>query len=358
MKRILLAGILCLLLALAGCGSMIDREYLSVTPHTEQYTADESGDALTAENYLSLRNAILTFVQNGTERGVIRMYDYSGDVEEDLAAATYEVSKNDPLGAYAVDYMTHDCTQIVSYYEAHINITFRRTVEQIEDVQKLSSTMALTDLLYPALERYDSSLTVRVPYYTDVDIPAMVRAYYKQHPQTYMQLPEIAVGVYPEEGYVRIIELLFTYDQTSQSLLEKQDAVATSVRAAKEYVRYRETQTEKLQLLFTYLLERFAYDDAPTTTPVYSFLCEGIVGNEGAARSLQILCEAMDVECVTVEGFRGGEPYFWNIVSVDGVYCHVDLLRAVQSRAEQLPFFKDEAMTDYSWDAGLYPVCT
>lgn len=358
MKYLALTGLAVLLTLFFGCGAMIEREYISVAPHTEQFTAEESSDALTAENYLSLRNAILTFVQNGTERGVIRIYDYTGDVESDLAAATYDVSKNDPLGAYAVDYMTHDCTQIVSYYEAHINITFRRTVEQIESIQKLSSTVDLPDMLSPALERYASSLTVRVPYYVDMDIHAMVREYYKLHPLTYMQMPLVTVNLYPEEGYVRVIEMLFSYDQTAQSLIEKQDAVATSVRAAKEYVRYRETQTEKLQLLYTYLLERFPYSFADTTTPVYGFLCEGVIGNSGSARGMQILCDSMGVECYTVEGFRGGEPYAWNIINVDGVYCHVDLLQAIRLGSEQLSFFKDAAMTDYSWDAALYPVCT
>lgn len=357
MKKTMILAALTLCMLLTGCSRLVEKEYLSVTPHVEQYSVEENDDALTAENYLSLKNAILSFVQNGVERGVIRIYDYSGNVEDDLAAATYDVSKNDPLGAYAVDYMTHDCQQIVSYYEAHINITFRRTVAQIDDIQRVGSNNSLPDQIYAALAAYDDVLTMRVAYYNEPDIQNLVRQYYKQHPLTQMQLPELTVNVYPDTGYVRIVEVLFSYDQTPQSLKDKQEAVATSVRASKEYVRYRETQTEKLQLLFTYLMERFQYEFSSTTTPVYSFLCEGVADSESCAKSLQIICDQIGVECFTVEGFRGGEPYTWNIVNVDGVYCHTDLLRSMQAAGDQLTLYKDAAMNDYSWDAAQYPVC-
>ena len=96
---------LCMLALTTGCASLISREYTTVTPYVEQHTVEENEEALVAENYLSLKNAILSFVEDGMEHGVIRVYDYDGDVEADLAAATYEVSRADPLGAYAVDFL-------------------------------------------------------------------------------------------------------------------------------------------------------------------------------------------------------------------------------------------------------------
>ena len=72
--------------------------------------------------YKSLKNALRTLVQNGVEHGVIHTSQYSGDVEEDLPAAVYEFSREDPIGAYAIDYITHDCTLIVAYYEIRIDI--------------------------------------------------------------------------------------------------------------------------------------------------------------------------------------------------------------------------------------------
>ena len=342
---------------LTGCGGLLETEYVSVTPHTEQRAVEEHENVLTAENYLSLKNAILSLVENGVEEGSIRIYEYSGDVEKDVAEATYEVAKNDPLGAYAVDYMTHECVLIVSYYEVRVNIKFRRTPEQIASIQRAPSINALEELVGQTMSSYGEELTARLSYYSGQDVEAMVREYYRDHPATAMEMPEVTVHIYPDQGYVRIIEVLMEYDQTAEELMERQDAVATSTRAAREYVRYRDTETEKLQLLYTYLLERFSYRPGITTTPVYSFLCEGVAGSEGCAKSLQIICDEMELECRTVEGSRGGEPYFWNIVCVDGVYCHADLLRSLLEGRDSLTLYQDSAMTDYYWDAGQYPAC-
>lgn len=358
MKKRHLCSALALVVLLTGCASLLVSEYKTVTPHTEQSSVEKDDNALTAENYLSLKNAILSFVEDGVKDGVIRIYDYAGDVEEDLDTATYEVSRLDPLGSYAVDYMTHDCALIVSYYEVHIDITYRRTAEQIRDIQRASGTTELTELLERALTAYDGALTVRMSYYNNQDVPEMVRQYYDAHPFTAMQMPAVTLNIYPESGYVRILEILLSYDQPSEDLKEKEEAVATSVRAAKEYVRYRSTETGKLQLLYTYLLERFGYVSGTTSTPVYSFLCEGIADSEGCAKSLQSICDQIGIECYTVNGNKGGEPYYWNIVCVDGVYCHTDMLRSLLHLSETLTLYTDSAMTEYFWDAELYPVCT
>ncbi len=355
MKKLLCLALLAL--ALTGCSRIVAREYRSVTSHVDQHAARVDEDALTAQNYLSLKNAILTFVEGGVEHGVIRTHDYTGDVEKDLAAAAYEVSKLDPLGAYAVDYMTHSCAQIVSYYEIQIEITFRRTLGQIQSIERIGSGTELPALLEKTLAAYAPALTVRLGYYEGQDLEALVRGYYEANPATAMELPEVTVNLYPESGHARIVELLFDYSEPPETLLEKQDAVATSAHAAGEYVRYRDTERDKLQLLYTYLQERFAYRSGESSTPVYSFLCEGVASNEGCARGLEVLCGQMGLTCETVAGNRTGEPYYWNIASVDGHFYHIDLLRALMEGAETLPLYTDGELTDYYWDTESCPAC-
>ena len=68
-----LLGLLCL--ALSGC-SLAQTEYQSVMPHDEQYNLDEESDALVVDNYMGLKNAIFSFVEEGQEYGVIRIYQY------------------------------------------------------------------------------------------------------------------------------------------------------------------------------------------------------------------------------------------------------------------------------------------
>ena len=54
------------------------------------------------------------------------------------SSAVYEVSRGDPLGTCAVDYMTYDYSKIVSYYEIHVHTTYRRTLEEIQSIQNTS----------------------------------------------------------------------------------------------------------------------------------------------------------------------------------------------------------------------------
>ena len=125
MKKAILAIMLLMSMLLGGCSVMLEKEYVVIEPHNEQYVEDDQSDVLTVENYAGLKNAILSLVESGLEYGVIRTNNYDGDVTEDLADASYEVARNDPLGAFAIDYLTHDYNRIVSYYELHIYIHSR-----------------------------------------------------------------------------------------------------------------------------------------------------------------------------------------------------------------------------------------
>ena len=356
MKRLI--PLLLLLLALTGC-SLTPDEYLYMEPHVDSSVQDNSADALTAQNYTSLKNAILRLIRTGKTEGVIRVTNYDGDVEKDLPDAAYAVSKQDPLGAYAVDYMTHSCTQIVSYYEIRINITFRRTAEEIAGILTTPTKERLETRLTEALQSYQDRLTVRISNYQDQaeTIPAFVADYCAANPQIIMEQPTVSVSVYPESGNVRVLEINFGYTHEPQVLDGMQRSVQNSINGAAEYIRYRETNQEKAALLFTYLTERFHYTDAETVTPLYDALCRGIADPTGLAQAWQIICDQAGVECYTVTGLRGGEPHTWNIITTDeNSYRHVDLERNVLENHE-LQLLTDEEMVEYYWDSEGYPVC-
>ena len=62
---------------LAGCGSMLERSYASVTPHTQFSDESDSGSVLRAETYQGLVSALLHLVEQGAEKGELRLYQYS-----------------------------------------------------------------------------------------------------------------------------------------------------------------------------------------------------------------------------------------------------------------------------------------
>jgi len=355
MKR--LAILILLLLSLTGC-SLAPDEYLYVSPHVDSNTPSGSKDAVTVENYLSLKNAILSMVRTGQTEGVIHASSYDGVVEDDLAEAAYEISKLDPLGAYAVDYLTHSCTQIVSYYEISINITFRRTVQDISEIVSVATGSQLEDQLQQAILRSDDRLTLRLSSYRDQEqqVPAMVSEYCASDPAMVMETPSCSISIYPESGSIRIMEIDFIYTNSPETLQSMRMAVQESIDGAAEYIRYRTTDRDKAKLLFTYLMERFRYTEAETVTPLYDALCSGIADPTGLAQAWQLICDQAGVECYTVSGIRDGEPYTWNIVSMDGYYRHIDLARCALE-LNQLVFWSDADMTEYYWNTELLPAC-
>ena len=96
-----LALALSLALPLTGCGSMLERSYASVTPHTQFYDESAITSTLGAENYQGLVSALLHLVEEGEETGVIRLYQYSsvtGSAASDVDQACQEATREDPLG--------------------------------------------------------------------------------------------------------------------------------------------------------------------------------------------------------------------------------------------------------------------
>lgn len=356
MAKLGLAVLALVLSVLCGCSPMIYDQYVVITPHEVEQTQD-SQDYVVAQNYLSLKNALLDMVESGETTEKIRMYDYVGDLETDFAKAAEDLLHNDALGAYALEDLEYDLAFVVSYYESAVTLTYRRTPEQIEAIERLELT-SLTGRVERALADLETEVVVRDTFFTKFDGQAVVDAYYNQYPATCVEKPTVTVNTYPDSGYVRTVELLLTYENTVEDLTTYRADIETSVRAAEEYVRYREEQLEKLHLLYSFFNQRFVYQFEETNTPVYSFLCKGIASSQGVAKSVEIICQAMDMECYTVSGTKLGVAYAWNVLEVDGSYYHLDLQDALTRGLPELQLLVDEEMVDYQWDRDAVPACT
>ena len=165
MRRALLALALCCALSLTGCSALLERPYAVVESHTEQPAAGD-GSSDQAGTYSELVNAVLFFVSQGTEVGELQLVDYTGDVEEDLNRACLEVATEDPLGAYAVDFIKNQYTRVLTTYEATITISYRRTREQINSLVNVTGTSAIRNEVAEALADYRSEVVLRVGYST------------------------------------------------------------------------------------------------------------------------------------------------------------------------------------------------
>ena len=330
MRRAFLALALCCALPLTGCSALLDRPYTAVEPYTEQPAVGEGSSTIQAGTYSELVNAVLFFVSQGTEEGELQLVDYSGDVEEDLNRACLEVAKDDPLGAYAVDFIKNEYTRVLTTYEVTITISYRRTREQISSLVNVTGTSAIRDEVGQALADYQSELVLRVGYFTadGEAIAALVRQAYYDEPASAMGMPEFSVALYPDTGSQRIVEILFTYPEDAAVLRQKRGALQAEMESLLLTLRpQQQSPSARRAMLFETAGERLRYDPEGGPSAWDALLGEG-ADAEGMALAFQLLSEELSVGSSLVEGTLNGAPHFWNQLAEDGGAHYVDLTRS------------------------------
>lgn len=329
MKRSLLIPALCCALLLSGCSSLLNRPYVMVEPHVEQPTVAGDSSTIQVSTYSELVNAVLFLVSQGTEQGVIQLTDYRGDVEEDLNRACVEVAKDDPLGAYAVDFIKNSYTRVLTTYEAVISITYRRTKEQVQNIVNVTSTSAIRKEVSEALAAYQPELVLRVGYFTgdQESVAALVRQAYYDAPAAAMGMPECTVALYPETGTQRIVEILLSYPEDPEVMQEKSTQLQEELDALTAPLRPQQySSVERLSMLFGLLPRAVTYSPDGGSTAWDAIVGKG-ADSEGLALAFQLLAGKLEVGSTLVEGTLKGEVHFWNRLSDDGGTHYVDLTR-------------------------------
>ena len=327
-RRYLLLGGLSLTLLLQGCSPvLLEREYVTEQPHVENSYLNDSS-VLRADSYDTLVDGLLQLVSGGTEHGVIRLFHYSGDVSEDLAQACLEVKRNTPLGAYAVDYMTHEVSRIVSYYEVNVYITYRRSYEKIKTIVTATGSNAVKQVLADTLARFAPSavLSVRGVEEEAFDLQMVLQEVYDTLPGAAFGLPEYTIAWYPsapEETEERILEIQLTYGEPQEQLLRKQARVEerASLLAGQEAGAFGR---ELLTRLYQVLLKQTSYEAAGGST-VYDGLMEGRADSEGMAMAMALLCRKAGLPCEVIRGRRNGMPWVWNRVTLGEEVVELDV---------------------------------
>lgn len=386
MKRsgILALG-LTLLCLLCGC-SFVSDSYVSVTEHYDPFaykeetvpteTETEPEETLqTVGNYYALMEVLRSFVTEGVEHGQFLLDQYGGDREEALKDAFYAIRYEDPVGAYAIDYIEYTHTVQNSAWLVTVDAVYRRSASEIQAIQPVRGNERALNLIYETLEQAGAAITLQISGYQEEDFAADIRAYCLEHPNKMVEMPELSVAVYPESGNVRIAELHFGY-RTDRDTLRSMQAEAESVlSSAERYAQYAPSDAAKLSLIYSYLTSRFSYTEDVENGSVYRLLCEGVGNSESFASVAAYLCRRVGLECLIIEGTRGAEgeelpasgddvpeedegvPYVWLIVCIDGYYYHWDVHQDALDGLEECRLLLDSEMEGYVWDREAVPVC-
>lgn len=355
MKRRLAVMILILSLLLSGCGSWMDGSYVSVKPHWEQ-NRQEQQQTVTASNYAQLRQALSDLVESGTEQTVISVDGMERDaLQKNIDEAIRYITVSHPVGAYAVEEITCETGTSSGQPAVAVTISYVHGRAEINRIKQTQNMTQAKDVIASALDNHDTGVIIRISNYEQTDFAQLAADYAAEHPDSVMETPQVTAATYPESGKDRVVELVFTYQTSRETLRSMQSNVQPVFQSAELYVRGGASDSEKYAQLYAFLMKRYDYQINTSITPAYSLLRHGVGDSKAFSTVYAAMCRRAGLPCQVVSGTMNGEARFWNIVCIDQVYYHVDLLAS--SAEGEFRLCSDQEMTGYVWDYSAHPAC-
>ena len=339
MKQKLLPLLLALSLLLGGCG-WLNGSFVSVTPHEAPRQVSHT-DTITAANYKEFVAALKQLVSAGTEVAAIHVAEYPAKaLEAGVKRAVFDVKHNDPIGAYAVEEIQYEIGSSSGLPAVSITVVYRHNSTELQRIRRALGVTQAQAAIAAALESYQPGIVLLVSQYEDTDFSQFVQDYASAHPETIMEVPQVTQALYGTRES-RVVELIFSYQTSRDSLRRMQAQVKPVFESAVLYVSGDGDDYQKFSQLYAFLMERFDYKQETSITPAYSLLRHGIGDSRAFAHVYAAMCRDAGLTCMSVTGTRNGEPSAWDIIREDGKY------------REQT----DEEMEGYVWDYSEYPVC-
>lgn len=360
MKVRLFALALCCLLLFSGCTAMLERSYSSSDVHVD-YSVTEDSSILRVESYQALVNSILYLVGEHVGNGTVRLYNYTGNVEADLARACSEVMAEDPLGAYAVRSIDYESTRILTYYDVNFSIIYQRSMAEVAAIRTVSGQEGIRQELERMTDSRLTYATLRTAYFTgDAQLVSdLFWLSFYSTPAVVMEAPALTVTFYPEDAPQRILEVEVNWPVTAGELAEYSTALtqaadlllAACPPAGEAYT---------LEELAALLRNSVNYDPSGANTALAA-LQGNPVNDLGVLLALEFLCQSHGIDVSAVSDTADAQ--MWLIVSTPSGYRHL-LPRDLRPDSDpettwQLSLYTDEELLalGFEWPRELHPAC-
>ena len=352
MKRFL-AMLILISLMLSGCMGWLDGHYHNVSRYEDE-GSHQVAEVLKVANFEELCSALGEMVQTGTESGLISVAEYEQNkMFSDARLAVERVQKQDPIAAYAVEKIDYEVGTNGGQPAIAVTISYFHDGTEIRKIKQLKDLDAAKVAIHAELDKCASGIVMLLDQYQEADFAQIVEDYADACPQKVIETPQVTVNVFPEEGEQRVVELKFVYQTSRDALRNMQSQVKTLFNAAANYVSVTVDSREKYSQMYSFLMERFPnYRIETSITPAYSLLLYRVGDAKAFAVVYAAMCREAGMECYVVTGTRAGEPWFWNLVNIEGSWFHVDLLRCNEQGFFQE--YDDSQMNGYVWDYSAY----
>ncbi len=350
--------LLALCLLLGGCG-FFNGSYTYLRPHKIEGVQPDN-ENVSAYDYESLCDCLNSMAEDGVHSGIISVPGYEqSQLAVDLDRAVQYTLQTNPIAAWAVENITWEMGASGGQNAVAVNIAYIHDGTEIKKIRRADDLEAARSIITGVLDDCGTGAVLLLENYEETDFAQMVEDHADCSPQTVMETPAVVVNIYPQEGAQRLVELKFSYQTNRDNLRSMQSQVRSVFDSSTMYVSGYNLEGEKFERLYSFLMDFLAEGDQPlktSITPAYSLLRHG-VGNEKAfATVYAAMCREAGLNCQVISGTRSGESWYWNLICIDGVYSHLDLLRC--SKAGKFQTYADQQMGEYYWDYDTVPEST
>ena len=377
MKKRMLPLLLALALFLTGCSSLLERSDVSATAHVD-YSATEDASILRVENYSDLVTSILFFVNEQAETGTIRLYNYTGDVRQDLTQACAEAAEKDPVGAYSLQDITFNSTRILTYYEVDLTLSYSRTAEEMAAIREIVGISELREELAAMVDGQQTRLTLMASYFSgneNLVWQLLTLARYSR-PELFRDPGgafDYEISFYPETGTRRIVDIRVDnwgagFHSPAEQLTPYSRQLEEQTRLLLEAASPADTFYTVEELVAVLRTAAGGYDYHGTSLALGTLT--GSPANEtGYLLAMEYLCQQVGIEVLPVFS----PPNSWLIVGTRDGYRHLlpaDIFTNWVIRGEEdppytpeelqaIPLYTDQELEalGFSWVRSLYPVC-
>lgn len=345
-----------LALSLCGCSGMFSKEYFNVTEYTDNSDKIDSREVKVVSDWNELKNAVRDMVSRHISEGKLIFSGYGSELQGDLSQVGWSVKSEDALAGYSVDYISYDLNHIVTYYEAQIHITYKRTVDDVNSIIPVAGLLGFKRQVKESLNKCDTGLIAQWFHkgLTEEEVSATVREVYFSDPASCVVSPKPIIRVHNSAAAKNIVELVFNYGysdaalQTMKAELKRKSESIVSSFDSEDSLQFGRSACEAINSICEY--------NESLGSTAYSALVEGFADSLGMSLAFTALCNEKGIECTVIPGRLNDAEHYWNAIYSEGKLNHIDVSNYYSLGSEATFMLSDEQMTarGYYWKPDAY----
>lgn len=368
-KIFALITVFALVLSLSACTHIFRKEHLYVTKYTDAPGSFDN-ETISVSNYAKLKSSVKQMIADHRAEAKFIFSGYDSDLQSDLSQLGWDIKSEDALAAFCVDYISYNLNPIVTYYEAPIHITYKRTAEEVSSIVPVAGLTGFRKEISAALSGCKTELVVQWVSRNlaeDDVVKAIMDVYYSDSSACVVS-PDPKVTVYNSATLHNIVEIEMCYGYTDAELqtmkaklAQKINKLASSLPNDKTEDFVRETYNAVTRVCEYDPDGRIRASDPKLTAALgstaYGALTEGCADSLGMALAFCALCKAAGVKCSVVHGSYNQSEHWWNIVAAGDSYLHIDVTGYHSIGLDASCLRNDAQMqaSGYQWETANYP---